>query len=487
MSIFNIGARADRRNRTQSQAGAGNRRNNTVANNGMPSTIGDMGSMLRARREAMGATLAEAEVATRIRQKFLAALEADEWALLPGEVVGRGFLRNYAAYLGLEPTEILERRRAIIDSRLASALSSTSAGVVLPGVRAVDYRPKDMELRDDPDPIARGEVRMTPFLSILLSLLTLGILAWGITRFGGSLGSIFEGLGLPSQNVTLTNPNQATGQDNQSAGVGSGQVPIIVPVVTLAPIAGVVNDENAASQPVQNLQAQNLPAQNLPAQTLPIQNPTAIPISTSTPEGELSHSVNIDSTPPASSVASGQGSDIILFPTATPGGATFPTPISTPASATFPTAIPTVTSTATEILAQAPADVPTVEQATPTPIITPTPLPTTAPAPSPPQCPDWRTVIATPFNNQVVRGTLQVRGTATHEDFRYYRIEYAFGADATSGFVYFTGGNAPVFQGVLGLLDTTTLPNEAYTIRLVIIDGAGNFPPPCQVTLIFEN
>jgi len=108
MSIFNIGARADRRNRTQSQAGAGNRRNNTVANNGMPSTIGDMGSMLRARREAMGATLAEAEVATRIRQKFLAALEADEWALLPGEVVGRGFLRNYAAYLGLEPTEILD-------------------------------------------------------------------------------------------------------------------------------------------------------------------------------------------------------------------------------------------------------------------------------------------------------------------------------------------------------------------------------------------
>ena len=58
--------------------------------------IQSIGPLLRERREAMGVTLAEAEVATRIRQKYLAALEADEWDLLPGEVVGRGFLRNYS-------------------------------------------------------------------------------------------------------------------------------------------------------------------------------------------------------------------------------------------------------------------------------------------------------------------------------------------------------------------------------------------------------
>ncbi|NJN83881.1 MAG: helix-turn-helix domain-containing protein [Caldilineaceae bacterium] len=47
--------------------------------------------MLRERREALGVSLAEAEVATRIRQKYLSALEADEWSLLPGENRGSWF------------------------------------------------------------------------------------------------------------------------------------------------------------------------------------------------------------------------------------------------------------------------------------------------------------------------------------------------------------------------------------------------------------
>ncbi|MEZ4613556.1 MAG: helix-turn-helix transcriptional regulator [Caldilineaceae bacterium] len=72
--------------------------------------------------------MAEAEAATRIRQKYLAALESDEWHLLPGEVVGRGFLRNYATFLGLEPNEVVERRRTVADPTLAAVLASTSAG-----------------------------------------------------------------------------------------------------------------------------------------------------------------------------------------------------------------------------------------------------------------------------------------------------------------------------------------------------------------------
>jgi transcriptional regulator with XRE-family HTH domain len=89
------------------------------------------GPILRERREAMGVTLAEAEVATRIRQKYLAALESDEWDLLPGEVVGRGFLRNYSTYLGIEPTEMIERRRAIADESLAAVLADTQRRVAL--------------------------------------------------------------------------------------------------------------------------------------------------------------------------------------------------------------------------------------------------------------------------------------------------------------------------------------------------------------------
>ena len=39
--------------------------------------VQSLGPLLRERREAMGVTLAEAEVATRIRQKYLSALESD--------------------------------------------------------------------------------------------------------------------------------------------------------------------------------------------------------------------------------------------------------------------------------------------------------------------------------------------------------------------------------------------------------------------------
>jgi len=435
--------------------------------------------MLRARREAMGATLAEAEAATRIRQKYLAALEAEEWALLPGEVVGRGFLRNYAAYLGLEPTEILERRRAVIDSRLASALSSTSAGAQLPGARAVDYRPKEMELKDEPDGITRGEIRMTPFLSILLTLLALALIAWGLNRFGNSsLGGFFPNLGISGQNVTLDS-NQPSDQADVSLLSNVDQIPA-VPVVTLAPITVVVNPENAVVQTPQpqpdNNNNNNLAeSTNIDSSANIILRPTTITAANQTAANQAAAFPTLIPTrtpipTPTPVSANSESSTALGQPTATPLPAA--DNINTTSDPTNETQPPTLLPTATVEL---------------TPVPTSTPAPTAPPPPSPPQCPDWRTVLSAPFNNEVVQGLVQVRGTATHEDFRYYRIEYAFGANATSGFTYFTGGNAPVFQGVLGQLDTTSLPNETYTIRVAVIDSTGNFSPPCQVTLIFAN
>ena len=43
----------------------------------------------------------------RSRARYLAALERGEWRELPGAVYTKGFLRNYALYLGLDPEEIL--------------------------------------------------------------------------------------------------------------------------------------------------------------------------------------------------------------------------------------------------------------------------------------------------------------------------------------------------------------------------------------------
>ena len=57
-------------------------------------------------REHKGVDLLRAERDTKIRAKYLAALEQGNYAALPGAVYTKGFLRNYALYLGLDPEDV---------------------------------------------------------------------------------------------------------------------------------------------------------------------------------------------------------------------------------------------------------------------------------------------------------------------------------------------------------------------------------------------
>ncbi|MBC7263320.1 MAG: helix-turn-helix domain-containing protein [Chloroflexi bacterium] len=66
-----------------------------------------MGESLRSAREAKGISLAQAEEATKIRALYLQAIEEENYGNLPPLVFVRGFIRNYATYLGLNPEEVL--------------------------------------------------------------------------------------------------------------------------------------------------------------------------------------------------------------------------------------------------------------------------------------------------------------------------------------------------------------------------------------------
>lgn len=57
---------------------------------------------MRDAREARGAALAEVESVTRIRRRFLEAIESGEWGSLPEGPPSRGFIRIYARYLGMD-------------------------------------------------------------------------------------------------------------------------------------------------------------------------------------------------------------------------------------------------------------------------------------------------------------------------------------------------------------------------------------------------
>jgi hypothetical protein len=70
-----------------------------------------LGEVLQLARERKGVDLFRAERDTKIRLKYLSALEASDFDELPAPVYTKGFLRNYAIYLGLDPEEVLQRWR----------------------------------------------------------------------------------------------------------------------------------------------------------------------------------------------------------------------------------------------------------------------------------------------------------------------------------------------------------------------------------------
>jgi cytoskeletal protein RodZ len=83
-----------------------------------------LGEVLRAAREAKGVDLARVERDTKIRTRYLSALERGEYRDLPGAVYTKGFLRNYAHYLGLDPEYLTDLYRLETDGTAAPAVAA---------------------------------------------------------------------------------------------------------------------------------------------------------------------------------------------------------------------------------------------------------------------------------------------------------------------------------------------------------------------------
>jgi cytoskeletal protein RodZ len=140
----------------------------------------ELGQWLRETRESMGLSLAEVESEIRIRQKFLAAMEAEDWDVLPGDVPTRGFLRKYAAFLGLNVGEVL----GFYQERGAPATAPVTideASVERP----VDYRPIEVNLAETTAP----ELPWRPIALVVLVLLIAAGAWWIITYQSGWLSS----------------------------------------------------------------------------------------------------------------------------------------------------------------------------------------------------------------------------------------------------------------------------------------------------------
>ena len=99
----------------------------------------EIGDQLRETRLRHRIDITDVEAATKIRAKYLRALENEEWELLPGPTFVKTFLRTYADYLGLDARNLVEEYRARYERPAAQEL--TPFGANIGGRRARPRRP----------------------------------------------------------------------------------------------------------------------------------------------------------------------------------------------------------------------------------------------------------------------------------------------------------------------------------------------------------
>jgi cytoskeleton protein RodZ len=139
----------------------------------------EIGSNLRDARTRRGLELSQIERDTRIRPRYLQALEDERFDLLPGEAYAKGFLRTYANFLGLEGERFVDE----YNSRFPA--SEEPPNVKLARVKR---RRSLFDLR---------------FVAIPFAVL-LGLIGWQLAKSGGS-GGHHQVAHLPSTPATVAN------------------------------------------------------------------------------------------------------------------------------------------------------------------------------------------------------------------------------------------------------------------------------------------
>lgn len=92
-----------------------------------------IGSTLRKARNRRKIDLSEVEASTRIRGRYLSAMENEEWDVLPGGPYTRSFIRTYATYLGLDGDRLADDYKRSVEPSPAEGAErgepSNSTGV----------------------------------------------------------------------------------------------------------------------------------------------------------------------------------------------------------------------------------------------------------------------------------------------------------------------------------------------------------------------
>ena len=193
--------------------------------------MAEIGSSLREARMRAHIDISEVEASTKIRAKYLRAIENEEWDLLPGAVYVKSFLRTYADYLGLDSRLLIDEfkrryeRPADHEVRPISGIS-----------RDRDRSPRERSSRRRPSPSFSISPRLVIAAALVVIVAALYVLGSG--NSGNSTG-----------NNGIVSPNSGHHKKSTTAGHGHGgktktktnpttpqtrTTPAVVPKATLA-------------------------------------------------------------------------------------------------------------------------------------------------------------------------------------------------------------------------------------------------------------
>jgi cytoskeleton protein RodZ len=215
-----------------------------------PNTLGVPGKALAAQREAMGWSVEQVAEQLKLQVRQVVALEAGDYAALPGPAVVRGFVRAYAKIVRLDAAPLV----AMIELD-SPAVADTSASV----------RPqKPATFSESSRFPLHGKRSSLPLGWIAVAVVVVGAAA-AAWHFG--VVPIPGGASAPSGNTVLPSPVQGGASAPVPAPAGTTTEPLQNPSVPLISVPG----QNAAPQ---NAQPGNGAA---PASPAPAPSPTGSP------------------------------------------------------------------------------------------------------------------------------------------------------------------------------------------------------------------
>ncbi|MGI6576390.1 MAG: helix-turn-helix domain-containing protein [bacterium] len=121
-----------------------------------------IGQLLKQAREEQGYTLRDVEEETKIRIRYIQALEEEDFASLPGQVYVKGFLRSYAKFLGISGDKLIN-------------MFNTLKG-----------EEKKQEKKSEEKITIKAKEKPLPLLAILRGIVIIALLAVAISYFSNN-------------------------------------------------------------------------------------------------------------------------------------------------------------------------------------------------------------------------------------------------------------------------------------------------------------